>query len=844
MAINLRLLCKQQATALEDLAANKIVDLRLDVDGSNSVDKATLENWKNTCADYCGAQSPIDMCAFEDPTLARAAVAVATPDILAVLGELEPIRQTADKVTKEMTKRTALGQRLVDFNSSVGALRMEADAGVPGAALAGGVGMDVLTRLLGGLAKVIEDRAKREALGWMLDEVGEQLCGLKPHLSAAEQKQLETLENTKKLDADQKKQLETLEGRLTEERERLEQIAGTPNIDSYAELLAAARARAEENVKDDKGKTDKQKDKDRADKAFVDELAQKYLVHQELRTSWLPNICTLATGDRLDHYGAGAALLEAVRGALEADIRGWPGVVAGLVVAEAHWAIVETSADSPALVTCDSNPSGDSQELSCGEVERLRRAGERFVARLLDRSDPLDALRELGSAISRETIRTDQGDSQHSFTDKPLALLSCGLSLPAELAYFGPRFAIHSNPEYSALLAGLVRAPACWVLVGEGYSTIGEYKDKDAKDANGEDTKKRAIDDPRVERLSTLIRLHEQIGRPIYGILVEVAAVQRAIVALEAANRARTHASDKARVTAHWQAGLALIDASLSLADSVFLAAETVADPKQVLPGLAPSNIKELHGFIEKGRKVSADLREAIEIVAQIATGDFGQALALGSSELLDRLGGACKTDECRARVNLVVRSSGTIAALLSAENADQVAEVLDAAANPPGGWRRKLAKGNFTISLVAYPGAMGGAEFRWGPYGAHYEQGSAYAQYPALALPFGLDFVWGRGKWAHGLFASLIDPVAFLQYDASNDGRLPGPRPVTVLAPGLSWRVNLGPTPLIAIIGATFRPQFRTWEATVSGPGANVLQIGVALGVDVTMWKLFARGK
>ena len=72
----------------------------------------------------------------------------------------------------------------------------------------------------------------------------------------------------------------------------------------------------------------------------------------------------------------------------------------------------------------------------------------------------------------------------------------------------------------------------------------------------------------------------------------------------------------------------------------------------------------------------------------------------------------------------------------------------------------------------------------------------------------------------------------------------LPGPRPVTALSPGLAVRLGIPKTPLAFLLSGTYRPQLRTWEATVSGPGANVFQFGLAVAVDVTLWKIFARGK
>ena len=124
------------------------------------------------------------------------------------------------------------------------------------------------------------------------------------------------------------------------------------------------------------------------------------------------------------------------------------------------------------------------------------------------------------------------------------------------------------------------------------------------------------------------------------------------------------------------------------------------------------------------------------------------------------------------------------------------------------------------------------------------------YYQAPTLAMPFGLDLTWGSSacggacNWAAGLFFPVIDPAAFLNYDVDQDGKLPGPRPVTALSPGVGVRLGIPSTPLAFLVSFMYRPQLRTWAATVSGPGADAYQLGLSLAVDVTLWKLYARGK
>src|SRR5690606_22482553 len=83
VAINLRQLCRGPRDG----------DL-LGQDNEGEEVRVVSADWTPTCATYCGPSARIDVCAFEDPALARAAVAVATRDVLAVVEQLEPIRRT------------------------------------------------------------------------------------------------------------------------------------------------------------------------------------------------------------------------------------------------------------------------------------------------------------------------------------------------------------------------------------------------------------------------------------------------------------------------------------------------------------------------------------------------------------------------------------------------------------------------------------------------------------------------------------------------------------------------------------------------------------------------------
>ncbi|MFO7568112.1 MAG: hypothetical protein R6X02_36060, partial [Enhygromyxa sp.] len=240
----------------------------------------------------------------------------------------------------------------------------------------------------------------------------------------------------------------------------------------------------------------------------------------------------------------------------------------------------------------------------------------------------------------------------------------------------------------------------------------------------------------------------------------------------------------------------------------------------------------DLRGFDEVGHLLDAQLH-----------GRWGQVVAILARHVDEN----CNPGSCES----LVKRLGTVAAMLTAgDNGEEIEAVLRAAANPPGGWRSKAKRGRFTVSVAAFPGLYGAMEWRWGPYGAVVERGGQYWQAPTVAMPIGVDFAWGKGKKDHdaavvGLFVSIIDPAAFLGYDMEEQGKLPGPRLTTVLSPGVGFRVTPPRSPFTLMLPyINFRPQYRTWEATLDGPGASVVHVGVNFAVDVTLWTIVSGGK
>lgn len=263
------------------------------------------------------------------------------------------------------------------------------------------------------------------------------------------------------------------------------------------------------------------------------------------------------------------------------------------------------------------------------------------------------------------------------------------------------------------------------------------------------------------------------------------------------------------------------------------------------IPGTPPDKLAALRADVKKATQTVEQLARKIEQL-----GSEARKLRYDAKILR----GDTTADSRKAFANQLGQLVGIFTAIIAAKDADGVAVILEKTAAPPGAWRRKQVPGAFTLSIGSHVGAYVAAELRVGQYGVRQERGlnpdgRPYLQAPTLAVPIGLDFAWGlratkRGRrtGSLGFFLPIIDPAAFVQYDVSENGRLPGPRPVTVLSPGALVRYGIPRTPFTFVCGYMYRPQLRTWEATVSEPGADAHQFGVMIAVDATFWSIVKR--
>lgn len=802
------------------------------------------------------AEVTVPYCAFRDPVSANAAVIADLPSVRKLVARVDsywrdlgadldvdllPFGHGQSKGAKATTK--------VLSEADVQALLEDALKGASGAS---GIDLATVTArtaevALAALAKVIEDRAKRESLVWFLEEMHDQVCGEDP-----------------------------------------EPGSGKPQVCPEKDCSAALAEKT--------AACQKKADGDECQKA-TSKLAQctiepaQCVIRREIRTYWLPSTCALA-GRRMEYaqMGGGARLLEALRGAVATDVRRWPGVAAGIGVGAAFWVDGDTDLALGDLFAC--RGKADEKPQRCAPALALRVATGKLVDDLMGGASASASFYSYGSAI--DALNRDRSADPVKLHDNRFQIAACVMSIPEVFQQYRSSVAAtdvnQSEVVEALLLGGMAGAPACWEIFGKGIS-LSKCDAKDTTCGKGLPETVLQAKKP-LERLTTIQRLRQKIEGPAKAMaarateleaawktfLASVAELKKAggaavptLPPLDPAkiNDAKTlaevleafdkYTKDAARSAQQSQlvkvlrASSALAKASLDLGVTLTDGLAGLSD-EALYPGLCQADstdpkkcaaLPKMAVMMSRTSEVLAKYSKLLGSVDSALTADWGGAVAQIVATVRTTVEARCQTDpKCKPLADKLSRYSGLFTALISETDPNKVAEALDAAAMPIGGWRQKQVPGTTMVSITSLAGlGLVSAEWRWGQYGVFKEAGNqTHVNPPVLQLPLGVDLTWAahRGGASAGLFFSLIDPAAYLQYDADQQGRLPGAQLLTSLAPGLALRTSLWASPLVASVYGVFRPNFRAWDPAVTAPAAHVFQLGVGLSVDVTLFEIY----
>jgi hypothetical protein len=321
--------------------------------------------------------------------------------------------------------------------------------------------------------------------------------------------------------------------------------------------------------------------------------------------------------------------------------------------------------------------------------------------------------------------------------------------------------------------------------------------------------------------------------------------------ALEQYGQNMALAAQKSKRVRLLQTSVALAHAAVDLGVAVLEAGQHVTQ-SDLFPGLCRAPDKADYptcgtGQFDKGHAVLVGLSRQLATVEAALNRDWSQVVPNTIATVREALAISCaETDKCQRVSHSLARYAGLFTALASDSDPDHAARAIDAAAMPIGGWQRKLIDNTTAVSVAAFPGIATGGEMRWGTYDNTEEAGDWHWAAPTLTLPIGIDFVFNKtavDNTSHSLrvFVSILDPAAYLQYDAEKDGRLPGAQIITALAPGLALRFVPLDSPVSINLFGVYRPGLRADESSVTGSGASALQAGVSLSIDVTLFDLYA---
>ncbi len=210
--------------------------------------------------------------------------------------------------------------------------------------------------------------------------------------------------------------------------------------------------------------------------------------YDELRAYWFPTTCSLGGGSMgFSPYG-NTDWIRTLRGALAADISSWHGAALGLQFGATLWAdahlassvfscapstgeTVLCTGQGPERIACETKRKNQN---TCRAVHDVRLSGANLGRDFASGANASLALYNFASDIDRINVDMESGaDGRRFFSDR-LELLACAAAIPYVFQEYGNmvRQARPGRTEESKaiLLAALTSAPACFSVLGQGYS--------------------------------------------------------------------------------------------------------------------------------------------------------------------------------------------------------------------------------------------------------------------------------------------------------------------------------------------------------------------------------------
>jgi len=605
-----------------------------------------------------------------------------------------------------------------------------------------------------------------------------------------------------------------------DERFGIERVGGPalgPFVGALATSITASATSAIEDLLEFSEKAIKKRLEREAVVALVDRLSREFCTDPSTE-EFLPHLCALSQDEALNHVASGTAQLQIIRTAAIADLRALPGrsgMAKGLLEdeklddARAELMTGLTRGESPMVLFVG---LADAVGAYAATLPAAEKADPEQLACRLDLTPHAlqfaDALGSVPDEVAASAAFIAAGALAERCTGLVLGRATASDSIAKRIAAWKTE---HQRLERLAGPWRIARAAAA------DYAKSAEALTKPESSPGGTSSKPTSSDAPEVQ-VNVSVEAGGEAKADAKGKEKgEEEKGEEADAKKEPSEAEKARLARAERARAHALVALRFGRAATALTIARARLSKEVSGEPEV-----PAEVMEtLHG-----------LQRRMDLAELVVLEDWSSLLA----ELIEPL-----KDEPTETQGLR-RLSGMLVALASEDDPKVLLEVVRAAALPVASWRIKQRTGAFTTSLGMQLGLTTAFEVRRGTYGAAYYEGQPAWAAPTLFAPIGLDMAW-RGKVnTNGLFFSFVDPAAFLQYDIHRGGRLPGPRITTVFAPGVAFRTSFGNQPFSLMLYAIARPQLRTWEPTVSDPGATAYQFGVAVTWDVPFVVLGAR--
>ncbi|MDX1639096.1 MAG: hypothetical protein R3281_14090 [Balneolaceae bacterium] len=198
-------------------------------------------------------------------------------------------------------------------------------------------------------------------------------------------------------------------------------------------------------------------------------------------------------------------------------------------------------------------------------------------------------------------------------------------------------------------------------------------------------------------------------------------------------------------------------------------------------------------------------------------------------------LGNTIDQEDAQRFIRSFLKYGAFMAAVVEADEGEEVVQVIESFALPPGSYRIKRESA-FSISLNSYLGGFAGRE--------NLTESSNEGGVWGLTAPVGFSFSFGSfGRSAPTVFLSLVDlgGVASFRFEHDEEERLPELTLQNIIAPGAHLYIGIPGTPLVVGGGIQSGPQAR--KITTGGvvTEESAYRFHGMVGVDIPILTLFS---